>query len=639
MAIRWLSIRFPNPGDGGVVLNPDGTGPLPGRKLPPALPPLNIPSATAMAALDTATVTVNVGSVRRRSSRDRRLGFDPRMETLRSSSVLPGIVTPNDTDLDGDTLVISAVSNPSNGSVVLNPDGTVTFTPNANFHGTATFDYTISDGNGGTDTATVTVNVGSVNDVPDAIDDSVSTDEDTDIILSVSDIVTPNDTDLDGDTLVISAVSNPSNGSVVLNPDGTVTFTPDANFHGTATFDYTISDGNGGTDTATVTVNVGSVNDAPVAIDDSVSTDEDTAIVLGISDIVDPNDTDLDGDTLVITAVSNPSNGSVVLNSDGTVTFTPDANFHGTATFDYTISDGNGGTDTATVTVNVGSVNDAPVAIDDSVSTDEDTAIVLGISDIVDPNDTDLDGDTLVITAVSNPSNGSVVLNSDGTVTFTPDANFHGTATFDYTISDGNGGSDTATVTVNVGSVNDGPVAINDSVSTDEDTTLVLSISEIVTPTIPTWTVTPWSSQRSQILRTARSSSTPTALSPLPRTQTSMALPPSIIPSAMAMAALTPRRLQSTSARSMTSPTRSTTRFQPTKTPTSSSASATLSPPTIPTWTVTPWSSQRSQILRTARSSSTRTGPSPLPRTQPSTALPPSIIRSATAMAAPTPLR
>jgi len=255
--------------------------------------------------------------------------------------------------------------------------------------GTATFDYTISDGNGGTDTATVTVNVGSVNDVPDAIDDSVSTDEDTDIILSISDIVTPNDTDLDGDTLVISAVKSferlgrPQPGRD-RHPS------PDANFHGTATFDYTISDGNGGTDTATVTVNVGSVNDGPVANDDSTSTDEDTAIILGVADIVTPNDTDLDGDTLVISAVSNPSNGSVVLNPDGTVTFTPDANFNGTATFDYTISDGNGGTDTATVTVNVGSVNDAPVAIKDSVSTDEDTDIILSVSDIVTPNDTDL---------------------------------------------------------------------------------------------------------------------------------------------------------------------------------------------------------------------------------------------------------
>jgi len=152
----------------------------------------------------------------------------------------------------------------------------------------------------------VTVNVGSVNDVPDAIDDSASSDEDTAIVLGISDLVTPNDTDLDGDTLVISAVSNPSNGSVVLNPDGTVTFTPNANFHGTATFDYTISDGNGGTDTATVTVNVGSVNDAPVDGNETNTVTEDTTLTIanGATGDLLNNATDADGDSISITSFS-----------------------------------------------------------------------------------------------------------------------------------------------------------------------------------------------------------------------------------------------------------------------------------------------------------------------------------------------
>ena len=469
-----------NPTNGSVVLNNDGTVTFTPDAGFHGTATFEYTISDGNGGTDTATVTVNVASVN-----DTPDAIDDTLATDEDTALVLGvsdIVDPNDTDLDGDTLVISGVSNPTNGSVILNNDGTVTFTPEAGFHGTATFEYTISDGNGGTDTATVTVNVASVNDTPDAIDDSVATDEDTALILGISDIVDPNDTDLDGDTLVISGVSNPTNGTVILNNDGTVTFTPDTGFHGTATFDYTISDGNGGTDTATVTVNVGSINDVPDAIDDSVSTAEDTALVLGVSDIVAPNDTDLDGDTLVISGVSNPTNGSVVLNNNGTVTFTPDAGFHGTATFEYTISDGNGGTDTATVTVNVGSVNDVPDAIDDTLATDEDTALILGVSDIVDPNDTDLDGDTLVISGASNPTNGSVVLNNDGTVTFTPDAGFHGTATFEYTISDGNGGTDTATVTVNVGSINDAPDAIDDTKSTDEDTALVLGVSDIVSP-------------------------------------------------------------------------------------------------------------------------------------------------------------
>src|SRR5680860_1879428 len=135
-----------------------------------------------------------------------------------------------------------------------------------------------------------------------------------------------------------------------------------------------------------------------------------------IRDSVDPNDTDPDGDELTITGVDNAVNGEVVLNENGTVTFTPTENFNGEASLEYTISDGNGGTDSATVTVNVNPVNDAPVANDDIVSTNEDTSITLGNADIVDPNDTDADGDDLTIIAVSNPVNGTIVLNDNGTV-------------------------------------------------------------------------------------------------------------------------------------------------------------------------------------------------------------------------------
>ena len=388
-------------------------------------------------------------------------------------------MTPNDTDIDGDILTIIGVSNPSNGTVVLNPDGTVTFTPTLNYHGPATFDYEISDGNGGSDTATVTVNVAAVNDPPVAVDDTAVVAEDTPLILGVADIVTPNDTDIDGDILTITGVSNPSNGMVVLNPDGTVTFTPTLNYHGPATFEYEISDGNGGSDTATVNLTVTPVQDPPVGVDDLATTDEDTPIFnLPILD----NDTDPDGDVLSVQGTPTAPNGTVTVNSDGTINYAPDLNFNGTDTITYVVTDGNGNSDTATVTVTVNPVNDGPVAEDDTIAGTEDVALVLGVADIVTPNDTDVEGDTLTITGVSNPSNGTVVLNPDGTVTFTPTLNYNGPATFEYEISDGNGGSDTATVTVNVAPVNDPPVAVNDIVAGMEDTDLVLGVADIVTP-------------------------------------------------------------------------------------------------------------------------------------------------------------
>ena len=192
-------------------------------------------------------------------------------------------------------------------------------------------------------------------------------------------------------------------------------------------------------------------NDPPVAMDDSTTTAEDTAIVIRVLD----NDSDVDGDSLSVIEVSTPSNGSVAVTGAGTtVIYTPDANFHGSDLFTYKVSDGKVVTDAATVTVIVTSVNDLPVAMGDASTTAEDRAIVIRVLD----NDTDADGDALSVTAVSVPSNGRAAITSAGaTVTYTPNSSFHGSDSFTYTVSDGNGGTDTGTVNVTVTAVDDEP--------------------------------------------------------------------------------------------------------------------------------------------------------------------------------------
>ena len=363
----------------------------------------------------------------------------------------------NDVDADGDPLTFVSVESPSNGSVVINADNTLTYTPNQNFNGTDSFDYIVTDGQGGTDTGTITVNVGGVNDAPTVAPDSASVAEDTPVTLNPL----LNDSDPDGDTLTITAVSDPANGAVVINPDGTLTYTPDLNFSGVDTFTYTVEDGQGGSSTATVTVGVDFINDLPVAENDVAITDEDQPIIF------DPrsNDSDGDGDTLLITSTSAPANGNVEINIDGSLTYTPAADFNGSDSFTYTIEDGRGGSATATVDVTVSPVNDPPVPVNDPISTAEDTPVTF------DPrgNDSDPDGDPLTITGVSDPPNGSVDINPDGTLTYTPDANFSGSDSFTYTVDDGQGGSSTATVLVSVDFVNDPPVANDDSAATAED--------------------------------------------------------------------------------------------------------------------------------------------------------------------------
>ncbi|HWO21583.1 MAG TPA: Ig-like domain-containing protein [Kofleriaceae bacterium] len=375
----------------------------------------------------------------------------------------------NDTDPEGLPLMVTAVSGATNGTVSL-AGGVATFTPAANFNGAASFQYTVSDGTA-TAAGTVAVTVTAVNDAPVAVDDAATTAEDTLLTIAAATLVA-NDTDVDGDTLTVTAVGNAANGTVAL-AGGNVTFTPAANFSGTATFEYTVSDGTA-TDTGAVAVTVTPVNDAPVAVDDTTSTAEDTPLTVAVATLL-ANDTDAEGNTLAVTAVGNATNGAVVL-VGGNVTFTPAANFSGAATFEYTVSDGTA-TDTGAVAVTVTPVNDAPVAVDDTASTAEDTPRTIAAATLV-ANDTDADGDTLAVTAVGNATNGAVAL-AGGNVTFTPAANFSGTATFEYTVSDGTA-TDTGAVTVTVTPVNDAPVAVDDTVVAIEDTPRVIAAATLV---------------------------------------------------------------------------------------------------------------------------------------------------------------
>ena len=194
------------------------------------------------------------------------------------------------------------------------------------------------------------------------------------------------------------------------------------------------------------------VPNAPAATDDGpIVTDEDTPISILAAFLLD-NDTDLDGDALTLISVANASGGTAALNPAGDVVFAPSTDFNGAATFEYTVSDGNGGTDTATVAVDVTPVNDDPVAVDDgSFTTAENTATIIAAASLLG-NDSDADGDSLSISGVDAVSaqGGAVALNPDGSVTYTPAGGFNGEDSFGYTVSDGKGGSATATVGVTV---------------------------------------------------------------------------------------------------------------------------------------------------------------------------------------------
>ncbi len=343
-----------------------------------------------------------------------------------------------------------------------------------------TIAFVADDGLDAGPAAISTVTITGINDPPVAQDDAYTTPEDTQLVAGsvLDDQGSGPDTDADGDTLTVNTtpVSGPANGTLVLAANGTFTYDPDPDFEGVDSFEYEVSDGNGGTDVGEVTITVTAVNDPPVAQDDAFTTDEDVQLAGNVlADNGSGIDDDVDGDPLTVntTPVTAPTNGTLVLNADGTFTYDPDPNFNGADSFVYEISDGNGGTDTATVSITVTSVNDDPVAQDDAFTTDEDTQLAGGnvLADNGSGADDDVDGDTLTVntTPVSGPTDGTLVLNGDGTFTYDPDLNFNGFDSFTYEVTDGNGGSDTAVVTITVTAVDDPPVAVDDAATVDED--------------------------------------------------------------------------------------------------------------------------------------------------------------------------
>ncbi|MCF9087017.1 tandem-95 repeat protein [Vibrio parahaemolyticus] len=470
----------------------------------------------------------------------------------------------NDT-FEGDDKVVSLDTNngPANGTVSVNPDGSVTYTPNDNYHGTDSFTYIVTSG-GVSESTTVNVDVTPVNDAPVAKDDTTITGEDTPVTIDVL----PNDSDVDGDKLSIESASVPKEQGTVEVVNGKLVFTPAENFNGDAEITYIVTDGQL-TDEAKVAVTVNPVNDAPtIKVDavesiteDAVSTDtvvatltvrdtdtpedqltislennsngyfvlvgnevkltqvgadavnndelnlKDLTISASVSDGVNPtasdsdslivnrvndaptvenaiadqelsedfatytidlNDAFKDSDSALNFSVSGNSNVLVSI-ENGIATISPTADWNGSETLTFTATDPSGESISQTVNFTV-----APVAdiVADKATVVEDTSTVIKVLG----NDT-FEGDGKVVSLDTNngPANGTVSVNPDGSVTYTPNDNYHGTDSFTYIVTSG-GVSESTTVSVDVTPVNDAPVAKDDIATTQEDTAVTIDV-------------------------------------------------------------------------------------------------------------------------------------------------------------------
>jgi predicted acyl esterase len=393
-------------------------------------------------ANDSALVTVTVIPGQNRPP----LAADDEISVNENDSVAFD-ATANDSDPDGDPLQLTAFSQPPHGTVtdIGAGDGNLLYAPDTGFTGTDLFSYTISDGQGGTDSATVTIEVLSANHPPVANDIAITIPANSSIAGNVLD----NDTDPDGDPLRLADFTQPDNGTVedIGGGDGTLRYTPDQGFSGVDTFTYTVADPSGANDSALVTVTViPDQNRPPLAADDEISVNENDSVAFDAT----ANDSDPDGDPLHLTEFSQPPHGTVtdIGAGDGNLLYEPDTGFTGTDLFSYTVSDGQGGTDSATVTIEVLSANHPPVANDIAITISANSSL----SGNVLYNDTDPDGDPLRLADFTQPANGTVedIGGGDGTLRYTPDQGFTGVNTFIYTVTDGRGGTDTATVKITV---------------------------------------------------------------------------------------------------------------------------------------------------------------------------------------------
>ncbi|EKL9981182.1 tandem-95 repeat protein, partial [Vibrio parahaemolyticus] len=369
----------------------------------------------------------------------------------------------NDTFESTDKVVsLDAENGPKNGTVIVNNDGTVTYTPDDNYVGEDTFTYIVTSG-GVSESTTVSVDVTPENDAPVAKDDTAITDEDTPVTIDVL----PNDTDVDGDKLSIESASVPKEQGTVEVVNGKLVFTPAENFNGDAEITYTVTDG-ALTDQATVKVTVNAVNDTPVVesnVADQTLAEDFTPYTIDLNTVFSDVD-NVDGELKF--SVSGNSNVLVSI-ENGIATISPTADWNGSETLTFTATDPSGESISQTVNFTV-----APVAdiVADKATVVEDTPTIIKVLG----NDTfEDDGKVVSLDTNNGPANGTVSVNPDGSVTYTPDDNYVGKDTFTYIVTSG-GVSESSTVEVNVTPVNDAPVAKDDIATTQEDTAVTIDV-------------------------------------------------------------------------------------------------------------------------------------------------------------------
>lgn len=363
-------------------------------------------------------------------------------------------VTLGATDVDGDVPTYRIVAPPANGSVTGTPP-LMRYTPNKDFNGVDSFSFVALDAQGDSVPAAVKIAVLAVNDRPIANVGSATVPEDGTIAISLK------GSDVDGDPLTYSIASNPRNGTLSGNPPNLV-YTPKSHFTGADSFTFTTYDGGLTSTAATFSITVNAVNDAPVANPGMFAVNEDSQVSFVLTG------KDVENSPLTYKIVTGPSKGTLIGTAPN-LTYKPAANYNGSDSISFVVSDGSLTSAPATIAFTVLAVNDAPTAIAKPVALNEDSSAAFTLAG------QDIDGDKLAFNIVTRPTRGTLSGNVPNLI-YTPAANFFGTDTLVFTVTDGKAISAPATINITVNPVNDVPVAISKNVTTAEDVKVAISL-------------------------------------------------------------------------------------------------------------------------------------------------------------------
>ncbi len=377
--------------------------------------------------------------------------------TLNEDDSFNSLIGNGSFDVEGDALSYEMIATASNGIALLSSSGILTYTPAPNFWGSDEITLQICDENNACTETVLEIIVLSINDAPIANTMSFGIQEDEEISGSVSGAVNHNDEE----SLFFGTMIAPTNGTLVIQNTGEYTYSPNANFFGSDQFTYLVCDPLGACDTASIYISIASVNDAPQPSNDALSINEDQSSEVNLA----ANDFEVENQVMSYELIGSSNLGEASISTSGILSFVPNANEFGTETLIISICDSQGACSESILEINVDSVNDLPYIIEQAYSTEEDISLNSTLLFMV----SDIEESELNFTITSNPFNGILELNSNGTFTYTPNENYYGTESLTYTVCDTDGGCSEGTLEIVIASVNDAPQAQSTQITLSED--------------------------------------------------------------------------------------------------------------------------------------------------------------------------